>query len=140
MLTNSPPTRSPTSFSAADYRRGPFYIGIERENHDSTLFPFVANRYYAQLSQRLFSDTTYLVNTNYSQVDYPDEDNHVNFLTISGQLSQRFSRELNGFVTVVFRNDDDENRGTTRGLEEQIEMQWYHRPDQRLFPVSQFAA
>jgi hypothetical protein len=129
--SDDPSVFIPNSFTdivfGADYRYRWLTLGAERETHDSTIFPFNANRYYAHWLHRFSADTTYSVNINYDQVDYPDEDNHVDFLTLAGTFQHRFTRELYGNAMVLWRNEDDQLRGTTRGLEEQIELQWTHR-------------
>jgi hypothetical protein len=111
----------------ADYRFWDFTIGAERETHDATISPFNANRYFGRYLKRLSIDTTLLVNATFAQIDYLDEDNHADLLTVSGDLQYRVTREL--FLTggIVWRDEHDDLRGKTLGLEERGEVQWRHR-------------
>ncbi|HVT88470.1 MAG TPA: hypothetical protein VHD56_06425, partial [Tepidisphaeraceae bacterium] len=102
-------------------------VSAERENYDATISPFDATRFDARYTQRLNPDTTATVNANYTTLNYTDEDNRIGLWIVSAQLQHNFTRELQGYVTVLYRQEDDDLRGPTRGWEEQVELQWHHR-------------
>ena len=117
-----------TDFTAgAGYHIWDLWFGAEMQSHDSTLSPFDATRYYARLAHALSLNTNIAANVAYTTLDYSDPDNTIDILTISGQLQQRFSREFYANATVLWRDENDGQHGTTRGLEEQIELRWSKR-------------
>lgn len=121
----------PNSFTdltyGVEYRRNGFLIGIERENRDAEISPFDATRYRAEYTRRMSRDFVFNTYASFIQIDYPDEDNHVDLLAIAGSVQWQVSRELNVFATVVWRDENDDLRGPTKGLEEQIEFNWRRR-------------
>jgi len=60
-------------------------------------------------------------------VDYTDDNNHVELWTVSAQVQHRFTRALYGFATILWHDEQNDLNGDTKGLEEQIELQWRHR-------------
>jgi hypothetical protein len=121
----------PNSFTdtiiGVEYRIWKFTLGYEREWYDSTIQPFNATRYTARYVDRFGRDTVLNADARYEQIEYLDEDNEVNFLILTATLNHRFSNELNGSVTVLYRNEQDQLRGDTTGIEEQIEVYWQKR-------------
>jgi hypothetical protein len=67
------------------------------------------------------------LNLTFQQIDYPDIDNQLDLLTVSGSVLYRITPRLYFTGSVVWRDEDDDLRGRTRGLEEQIQLNWYHR-------------
>lgn len=110
-----------------EYRIGRFTVGAEQEWMDSTLYPFEATRFFGRYVDRLATDTTFAAGANYSIVNYPDEDNTVRFLSATASLSHQFTHELFLVGSVTFRDEQDDRFGSTRGLEEQIELRWRRR-------------
>ena len=121
----------PNSFTdtiaGVEYRIWKFTLGYEREWYDSTIQPFNATRYTARYVDRLWRDTVFNADARYEQLEYLEEDNQIDFLIISATLSHRFSNELNGSATVLYREEHDQLRGDTTGLEEQLEVYWQKR-------------
>ncbi len=111
----------------ADYRIWNFKFGAEREIHDSDLFPFDSNRFYARYAQRLAEDTILSVDANFIQVHYPDANDTDNLLTVLASLDKRFGRQLTGSASILWRDERDDLRGHIVGLEEQFQLQWQHR-------------
>lgn len=129
--TDNPASFTPNSFTdiiyGFDYRWRGLRLGIERENRDATISPFDATRYVLTYDHRFSRDLTVNFNTTFTQIDYPDEDNHADLLAVSGSVQYRFTRDLYLSASVVWRDEDDDLRGPTRGLEEQIEFNWRRR-------------
>jgi hypothetical protein len=124
-------TFTPNSYTdtvvGAEYKIWKTTFGAEQEWYDSTLYPFNATRFFARYIDRFSQDTTAVVSATYSIIEYPDEDNQLNLLFVSGQVSHRFTRELYGFASVLYQNEQDDLRGSTIGLEEQVELNWQRR-------------
>ena len=121
----------PNSFTdilvGGDYKFWLMQVGAEREWHDSTVVPFNATRYFARLTSPMGASTSLTLNTAYDIIDYTDENNHVELWTVSAQIQHRFTRNLHGFATILWHDEQNDLRGDTKGLEEQIEIQWRHR-------------
>jgi hypothetical protein len=122
---------TPNSFDdlvfGIEYRRWGFTVGAEHETYDSTISPFEANRYFANYAKRLRRDLTLDLGVTYQQIDYTDVDNHLDLLTVSGSVVYRITPRLFLTGTVTWRDEQDDLRGPTRGLEEQLQINWYHR-------------
>lgn len=122
---------TPNSFTdiiyGAEYRWRGLTAGVERQNRDATISPFDATRYYVLYNHRFSRDLLANLNTTFTQIDYPDADNHVDLLSVSGSVQYRISRELYVTASVVWRDEHDDERGPTRGLEEQVEFNWRRR-------------
>jgi hypothetical protein len=112
-----------------EYRflRNKFTVGAEQEWYDSTLYPFDATRFFARYVDRFSQDTTGGVNLTYSIIQYPEEDNTLNLLMATGYATHHFSRSLYAYASMTLRHEMDDLRGTTVGLEEQVELNWHHR-------------
>ena len=121
----------PDSFTdvlvGSEYKRFGLTLGAEWEMHDSTLQPYDAMRLWAIYERRVGKDTTLTGHTAYTIIDYTEPTNHVTLLTVSGTAAQRFRRELNGSVTVLYRDETDDISGKTTGWEEQAQVRWTHR-------------
>src|SRR5262249_46774354 len=121
----------PDSFTdtviGAEYRIWKTTWGAEQEWYDSTLSPFDATRFFLRYVDRFGRNTTASINATYTILYYPDDDDTLRLLLLSGMMSHQFTRELYAFGSVVYRNEDDEIRGKTNGLEEQIELNWTRR-------------
>ena len=102
-------------------------IGAEHETYDSTISPFEADRYFANYAKRLRRDVTLDLGLTYQQIDYADIDNHLDLLTVTGSVVYRITPRLFLTGTVTWRDEQDDLRGPTRGLEEQLQINWYHR-------------
>jgi hypothetical protein len=129
--TDDPDTFIPNEFDnyvfGADYRFGDFRVGAEREIYDSTIAPFEANRYFANYRKRARQEWTLNVDATYQQIEYTDIDNQLDLLTVAGSVVYRVTPRLFLTASIVWRDERDELRGRTRGLEEQLQVNWYHR-------------
>ncbi len=110
-----------------DYTFWLMQVGAEQEWHDSTIIPFDATRFFARLNSPINSAMTLSLNSAYDIIDYKDQDNHVQLWTVSAQLQYRFTRNLFGFATVLWRDEQNQLNGDSTGWEEQLEIQWHHR-------------
>ena len=108
------------------YRFSDFIVGAEKQEHDSTILPYEATRYFARYVKRN-DDTTWSLNATATNIEYPTEDNTVNFYTLSGTATHKFSTRLFGDVTVLYRNENNRLFGDTEGFEEQVQLRWSFR-------------
>lgn len=122
---------TPNSFTdiiyGVEYRFRDLTVGVEQENRDATISPFDATRYYATYAHRFSRDLLLNLNATYTQIEYTDEDNEVDLLAVSCSAQYRLTRELFLSGSVVWRDERDDLRGPTRGLEEQVEFNWRRR-------------
>ena len=114
----------------AEYRIGYLTLGAEHQAHDSTINPFDADRYFARYSQRVHDNTLLALNTAYTEITYTDPPDELDLFTLSAQVQHRFTPRLSGSLTLLYRNEQDQLRGHTTGLEEQLELRWQHRQTQ----------
>jgi hypothetical protein len=129
--TDSPASFTPNSFTdiiyGFDYRWRGLRVGIERETRDANISPFDAMRYVLTYDHRFSRELSVNFNTTFTQIDYPDDDNHADLLAVSGSVQYRFTRDLYLSASIVWRDENDDLRGPTRGLEEQFEFNWRRR-------------
>ena len=107
-------------------------LGAEQQWHDSDIAPFDATRFFGRLVYRFRDNTNSVLsfNTDYTILDYPDEDNHVELLLVSGTFSRQLTSHLSGSVTVTYRDQHDEVFGPTQGVEGSAELRWKYRQTQ----------
>lgn len=114
----------------AEYRVWHLTFGAEHQDHDSTINPFEADRFFARYSQRVHDNTLLAVNASYTAITYFEPPDRLDLFTLSAQLQHRFSPRLTGSLTLLYRDEDDELRGRTKGFEQQLELRWRHRQTQ----------
>ena len=114
----------------AEYRFWYITLGAEHQDHDSTINPFDADRFFARYSQRVHDNTLVALNASYTSITYFEPPDELNLFTLSAQLQHRFTPRLTGSITVLYRDEDDQLRGRTRGFEQQLELRWRHRQTQ----------
>jgi hypothetical protein len=129
--TDDPLSFTPNIFDdivlGAEYRIGRWRFGYEHEKYDATISPFDADRIFVDYTRRLRRDVTLDVNTTFQHLEYPDIDNELDLLTVRGAVQYRVSPRLYLTASVLWRDEWDEDRGHTRGIEEQLQVNWYHR-------------
>jgi len=132
--TDDPSAFVPNDFTdiiyGAEYRIWYVTLGAEHQNHDSTINPFDADRFFARYSQRVHDNTLLSFNASYTSISYTDPPDQLDLVTLSAQVQHRFTPRLTGSFTILYRNEDDELRGHTVGLEQQLELRWQHRQTQ----------
>jgi predicted CXXCH cytochrome family protein len=111
----------------AEYRVGDLTVGAEQEWHDSDIAPYDASRLFARYDRRLTRDASLSLNANYTRLTYPDTDNRVDLFVVTGTAGQRFTRDLFGSVTLLYRNQEDRQFGNTEGFEASGELRWDYR-------------
>lgn len=110
----------------AEYRIGDFIFGAERQDHDSTVYPYDATRYFARYV-RSSNATQWSINSTYTSLHYPERDVQDDIFTVSARVDHRFSTELSGDATFLWRNERSDDIGDTTGFEEQIGLRWKFR-------------
>lgn len=124
-------TLTPDSYDdfvyGAEYRIWHLTATAEQEYYNATISPFDSTRFELRYVERLKQETTLTMDANYQTILYKQESNRIDLLTVSGQLQHSFTRELWGYATVLYRDENDELRGPSRGWQEEVELQWQHR-------------
>ena len=113
-------------YGAEYFIRG-WTFGAEHQDHDSTIQPFDADRLFARYRRRVARETTLTLNSAYTTIDYPEDDNQVDFWTTSAVVRHQFTRQFYGVLTLLYRDEQDRFRGDTTGFEQQLELEWRHR-------------
>lgn len=111
----------------AEYEFWNILVGAEHQTYDSTINGFEADRLFGRYSQRIRPETTLSLNTAFTVIEYEEPASQVNLFTASAQIQHDFSTRLRGVATVLYRHEEDDLRGTTEGIEEQLELRWRHR-------------
>lgn len=111
----------------ADYRWRGLTLAIEHQIHDSTIIPFDAMRASARYQQRIGGKTTVGVNTAWTSVSYPDDNNQVDLISVSASAQHQLTPQLFASAAVLWRDQSDNRHGDTQGFEQQIELRWRHR-------------
>jgi hypothetical protein len=106
----------------ADYRIWKFIFSAERQDHESTVSPFVSTRFSGQFQHAAGSDTMLSLNTQYQMIEYPTTSSTV--LTVGGSLNHRFSRNLYGILTASWLSEKDSEIGTTTGTDIELQLNW----------------
>src|SRR5262249_17621240 len=110
-----------------EYAFWTFRVGAEYQIHDADVNPFDAYRLYARYNQRLSLDTTASLIATYANVKYSQTSETVDLYTVSAVLEHRFTQNLYGQLTVLYRDEDDSGFGRTTGWEEQAELHFEYR-------------
>jgi hypothetical protein len=110
-----------------DYQYEGLTLRAEREWYNSNVFPYDAWRYEARLNQAISSYTTASANATYTDTQYHDPDQSAKSFSLSGSLSQRLTTELTMSVYAAYVHVLSDPGGRTQGLEEGLEVDWYHR-------------
>ena len=113
-----------------EYRIGNLTLGAEHQDHDSTINPFEADRFFARYNQRIRGNTLLGLNASYTSIQYFKPENQLDLFTVSGQLVHQFTPRLSGSLTVLYRNEQDDLHGQTTGFEQHLELRWRHRQTQ----------
>lgn len=135
-ISSSSPTFNftPNSFNdllyGTEYRVGELTVGAEHQNHDSTIFPYDASRFWGRYLHSV-GDTSWSLNTAYTTINYPAQgasaSDRDDLYTIAARLDHQFNTRLSGNATVLWRTEQDDLNGNTEGFEEQLELQWNYR-------------
>lgn len=109
-----------------DYRIWQLTFNAEQQWYDSTLSPFDASRVSAQYGNRIAPGTNLSLAASYVLLNYYDVHDWVKDATASAAIDTAITREWKARARVVWLDDQDELFGNTRGLEEQLEIDWHH--------------
>ena len=109
-----------------EYQWWSLTLRAEQQIHDAEIVPFDATRFIARLVHRM-RETTVTGDASYSLIDYKEPVNRVELWTASAAVQHRLSRELQGTLSLVWRDQTDDLSGHTQGFEQQFELNWKHR-------------
>ncbi len=111
----------------AEFRRGGFYAKAERENHTSDVSPFDATRFVASQDWFLGPGSNVGLSATHEILDHSSQDNHIEFTRLSARWNQRLSASTDMLLRVDYRDEHDDRRGDTQGLEQYLTLHWRKR-------------
>jgi hypothetical protein len=121
-----PETYNDLTFGS-DYRIWKFTFNAERDQHQSSLVPFNADRFSARFDDQTDIDTTVSLSGNYQDTDYYAENDDARDATASASFTRRLNTQASVSAVVTYLNDRDRLFGNTQGLEEDLEFDWQYR-------------
>lgn len=110
-----------------DYRWEDFFFEVEYEKFDSDISPFDAKRFEARYVRRGGGGSSLSLDGRYYMLHYPDTNNDIDLMYVTGQLRQRLSAKLTASVRVIWRNERDRLGGNSQGFEQHLNLRWRHR-------------
>jgi hypothetical protein len=129
--TDQPNQFQPNSFNETsagfDYFLREITVGYEHQIHDATVGSYDLDRVYATWTHRIADQTNFGINGAYTAIDFSDPQSHTDLYTVSLQIQHRFTNELYGTASVLYRNQHDDLVGRTEGFEQQVDLEWRHR-------------
>ncbi len=113
--------------AGADYRIWDLTLTGEYEWYDSTLVPFDAVRFIAQLNHRISGDTLVTGYASYVHTDYTSLDQQNTTFNGTVTVTHFLTRNLLISAGLNWVDLDDSVTGHTQGLQEIIDLRWHNR-------------
>jgi hypothetical protein len=113
-----------TLLYGVEYNRGGLNLKAERENRDSNVNPYDTTRLEARYNLVTGIASSVGASVTHEIVDYSMPDNHVVLTRVEGNWTQRFGTSLHGKIRVLYRDEQDDLSGDTRGFEQYLETVW----------------
>lgn len=110
-----------------EYIRAGLDVKAERETRDSTTNPYDINRLQAIYLNRINRDSDLRLDLTYEQIDYPFENNTVEYLRATGQWDQRFGQELDFNLRLEYRDEQSDLQGDSTAFEQILGFRWRRR-------------
>lgn len=113
--------------SGVEYRRKWFGLLAEYEDNDSTQNPFQTTRFQGLFEYPLGPGSLVSLRTDYEMTDFEQPDNHLDFLRVSARWNHRWSDALDTLARLDYRNEQDERRGDSEGVDAIASIRWRKR-------------
>ncbi|MBL9031504.1 MAG: hypothetical protein JNM80_07320 [Phycisphaerae bacterium] len=126
-LDQSVDTRDPSLVIVEDARdlllgvefvRAGFDIRLEHERRTSNTSPFDADRLLASYVAALGPGSALSAEWSHESIDYPLEDDHVEFDRLTGRWTQRLDASFDFNLRLEYRNERSDQRGDSEGFEQ----------------------
>lgn len=110
-----------------EYRRGGLHLRTEREEHGSTLNPYDTTRFSAAYDFEAVRNGTAGLEASHEILDFGNPDNHVVFTRLTARWNQKLSESFDVLLRVDFRDEQDDLRGDSQGIDQAATLQWHKR-------------
>ncbi|CAG0960920.1 hypothetical protein PHYC_00721 [Phycisphaerales bacterium] len=110
-----------------EYRREGLHLRAERESHDSTVNPYDTTRLQAFYDYRFSRGSSLGLDATHEIIDYTDPVNQVTFSRLSARWNQKVAREFDLTLRVDFRDESNDLRGDTQGIDQSLSLRWRRR-------------
>ncbi|MCP4251149.1 MAG: hypothetical protein GY778_29275 [bacterium] len=111
-----------------EYRKGPFRLVAEFEDHDSTVTPFEAIRLSGDYSHRFKFGATGVIKARWSDVDYFEPNlRETRLFSIEGRYRQAITEHLFVEGAVLYRDEKDSLSGPDEGIDLDLTVEWMIR-------------
>ena len=108
----------------AEYIRKPFTFRAEYETQDSTNSPFNTYRLEARYDQRMGWNSYISASATHEHIEFTDDNNTLILTRLSGEWSYSFAENLDMRLQLIYRDEQEDLSGSTRGLEQGLEVNW----------------
>lgn len=116
-----------TLMYGAEYRRGEWRLKGEREHHESTVSPFDATRLQASYDYVFARGSNLGFDATHEEFDFDNPANQVVFNRLTFRWNEQLTRNTNMLFRIDLRDEDDDLRGSTQGIDQYLTLQWRKR-------------
>jgi hypothetical protein len=107
-----------------DYRIGGLTLMAERQDHDSTIFPYDTTRLEARYALRLSPASALSANVTHETTDYPDEDDTLDVDRANLRFYGRLFEDLDFNAQLIYRDERSERSIDSTGFDQLLELTW----------------
>lgn len=111
----------------AEYRRGGFRASAEWQDRNTTTSPYQTTRLKASYDFLFSRGSTLALDATYDLTDYSEPGNSVAFSRLSARWVQRVGAELECTARLDLRDENDQLRGDSQGLDQILSVRWRRR-------------
>jgi len=111
----------------ADYQVGELRFLAEQDWHHSSIAPYNQFRADARWTHPISDRAGFTLETGYLMAKYLQTNDMLTDFTVAASANYQFSSELSVNGSVQYQDQDDRLFGPTRGMQEELEVQWSHR-------------
>lgn len=111
----------------AEYRRGGWHFRAEQERHESTITPYDKTLLEASYNYVFSRGSTLGIDATREVIDYENPANELIFNRLSFRWNEQLTSNTNMLFRVDFRDEDDDLRGSTQGIDQYLTLQWWKR-------------
>lgn len=105
-----------------DYRLGNLTLNVERENHDSNIFPYDTTKFEARYDLRLTYSWAISANATREITDYPDTGEQLKLDRATLRAYGRLGNDLDLNCRLTYRNEDSRLATDVTGFEQELDL------------------
>lgn len=110
-----------------EYRRGGWRFRGEQEHHDSTITPHDKSLLEASYDHIFSRGSSIGVDATREVIEYENPQNQLVFNRLSFRWNEQLSSSTNMLFRIDLRDEDDDLRGSTQGIDQYLTLQWWKR-------------